>query len=221
MTQRFLVILALLVISHSPVAGVKTDQVFIRAADLAPDLQRGKQEYIARCSQCHGEDGWGSYDGEYPQLAGQHSSVIIKQLADIHAGIRSNPRMAPVVQQLGAADPQLVADIAGYLSTQLMNPYPEIGEAEDVSSMEPYYQQHCARCHGEQGEGSAERRYPLVQGQHYAYLLRELRWLRDGQRGNAHPEMVAQIRDMSDQDLSLMADYLSRMMPPDERLGED
>jgi hypothetical protein len=45
--------------------------------------------------------------------------------------------------------------------------------------------------------------------------------LREGERGNADPEMVEQIRDMSDNELALMADYLSRLMPPAERLGED
>ena len=196
-------------------------EVFARAMALHPDTKRGETAFLARCSACHGEDAWGSYDGEYPQLAGQHAKVIIKQLSDIHAGIRSNPKMTPVVKELVNEAPQLVADIAGYLEGLPMNPYPEEGYAEDLAVAELTYRQKCASCHGIKGEGDGSKLYPLVQGQHYEYLLREMRWLRDGERGNADPKMVEQIRDMSDDELALMADYLSRLMPPAERLGED
>lgn len=196
-------------------------QVFSRAMVLQPDTKRGETAFLARCSACHGEDAWGSYDGEIPQLAGQHAKVIIKQLSDIHAGIRINAKMMPVVKELVTEAPQLVADIAGYLETLPMNPYPEEGYAEDLSAAESTYRQKCASCHGTRGEGDGSKLYPLVQGQHYEYLLRELRWLRDGERGNADPKMVEQIRDMSDNELDLMADYLSRLMPPAERLGKN
>ena len=196
------------------------DSVFGRALGLQPDQQQGKAEYLARCSQCHGEQAWGTYGGEYPQLAGQHARVIVKQLADIHHGRRSIPVMQDVVAGLADGGPQLISSIAGYLSALPMNPYPEWGESEDPSGAAPIYQQKCAHCHGDQGQGDAAQFYPLLHGQHYEYLLRELRWLRDGTRGNAHPEMVDLLADMEEQELLLLADYLSRLLPPEDRLGE-
>lgn len=196
-------------------------EIFTRAMELQADVQRGKTEFVSRCSACHGEDAWGSYDGEFPQLAGQHARVIIKQLSDIFTGIRNNPRMSPVVTDLSREEPQLIADIAAYLENLPMNPSPEEGFAENLGDAESIYKQKCISCHGTRGEGDGEKLYPLVQGQHYEYLLRQLSMIRDGKRGNAHPLMIDQIQGMSDDELALMADYLSRFLPPADRLADE
>jgi len=65
-------------------------------------------------------EGWGTEDGYYPQLAGQHSSVIIKQLADILARNRDTPTMLPFTL-LENLQPQEFADVAAYLASQPMN----------------------------------------------------------------------------------------------------
>ncbi len=194
---------------------------FAGAIQLKSDVANGKAEFQRRCAQCHGENAWGSYDGEFPQLAGQHRSVIIKQLADIHQGTRSNPKMIPIVIQLSNESSQLIADVAGYLETVLMNPEPEIGDGDNLEVAAAVYESRCAECHGVRGEGDASKFYPLVQGQHYEYMLRELQWLRDGQRKNANQEMVEQIKEMDDRQLASLADFLSRLMPPEDRLGEE
>ena len=217
-SKFFLLSLGLLCFAVSSWAADRPVNPFTQALQLDPDVAKGKAEFQRRCSQCHGENGWGSYDGEFPQLAGQHRSVIIKQLADIHRGTRSNPKMIPVVIQLSSGPSQLVADIAGYLESMLMNPYPEVGEGENLEVAEAVYKARCAGCHGARGEGDASKFYPLVQGQHYEYMLRELRWLRDGKRKNANQDMVEQIKAMDDRKLASLADYLSRLMPPEERL---
>jgi len=220
-SKYFLWPLGLLCIAVSSWAAERPVDPFTQALQLNSDVAKGKAEFQRRCSQCHGQNAWGSYDGEFPQLAGQHRSVIIKQLADIHRGTRSNPKMIPIVIQLSNEPSQLIADIAGYLETRLMNPDPEVGEGENLEVAESVYKSRCAECHGARGEGDAEKYYPLVQGQHYEYMLRELQWLRDGKRKNANQEMVAQIKEMDDRQLAYLADFLSRLMPPEERLGED
>ena len=40
-------------------------------------------------------------DGTFPQLAGQHTTVLIKQMADIRAGERDNPTMYPFAADAG------------------------------------------------------------------------------------------------------------------------
>ena len=62
------------------------------------------------CAGCHLLSGSGKNDGSFPQLAGQHSSVIIKQIDDIKNGLRDNPPMYPFAAAL--TDNQKIIDIA-------------------------------------------------------------------------------------------------------------
>ena len=78
---------------------------------LTPNLANGAKVYLT-CAVCHRPEGWGSPDGDYPQIAGQLRTVIVKQLADIRARNRDNPLMYPfsVPRVLGGA--QAIADVA-------------------------------------------------------------------------------------------------------------
>ena len=67
------------------------------AEKLTPNLENGSKVYNL-CSSCHRGNGWGRKDGSYPQLAGQHTGVLIKQLADIRAKNRDNPSMYKIVR---------------------------------------------------------------------------------------------------------------------------
>lgn len=201
-------------------AGAALDRELAAAMELTPDIASGERLYRKMCAECHGEDGWGSTGGEYPQLAGQHRSVIIKQLADIRAGNRDNPRMFPIVEESQIGGAQAIADVAAYISTLLMDSFPAAGDGDRLPEAEALYRQVCARCHGANGEGNFSQHYPLIQGQHYMYLLRQLRWIRDGQRKNANPEMVALIQQLEDGDLEMLADYISRLDPPAEKLSD-
>ncbi|MCB1760795.1 MAG: c-type cytochrome [Gammaproteobacteria bacterium] len=202
-------------------ADSELDSELARALALEPDLENGRQQYLRLCAECHGEDGWGSTGGEYPQLAGQHRGVIIKQLADIRAGNRDNPKMFPIVEPGHMGGAQAIADIAAYTSSLLMDSFPAAGEGDRLEEAALLYRQMCARCHGANGEGDAQRLYPLIQGQHYEYLLRQLLWIRDGQRRNANPDMAALIRNLRQPQLEMLADYISRQMPPAEKIKED
>ena len=51
----------------------------------------------------------------------------------------------------------------------------------------------------------------LMKGQHHAYLLRQLKWVRDGYRKNANEVMVTEVKALSDAELDAVADYLSRL----------
>jgi cytochrome c553 len=73
------------------------------------------------------------------------------------------------------------------------------------------------KCHGRNGEGNADRSYPVIAAQHYGYLKREMDYIQRGVRGNSHPDMVKAIKSYSHLDIEAMADYLSRL--PDYRLS--
>jgi cytochrome c553 len=189
-----------------------------KAIDLIPDVERGRVIYLM-CAVCHQPEGWGTADGEYPQIAGQLYEVTIKQLADIRARNRDTPTMYPFTK-LEFLNLQQIADVAGYLSQLPMNPNNSVGPGTDLEKGEQLYGDYCAECHGEQGEGIAAEHMPLIQGQHYPCLVRQFEWIADGKRRNADPEMVEQIQGFSADDVSAIMDYTSRLSPPRERLGE-
>ena len=185
------------------------------AIKLSPNIKNGEKIYEI-CATCHEKSGWGKIDGSFPVIAGQHRSVIIKQLIDIRSRNRENPTMYPFSGDDIIGGAQGLADVAAYVS-QLPKTQ-EIGKGSDLKPAalkkgRKLYKEKCVACHGAKGEGNAENLYPRIQGQHYAYLLRQLKWIRDGRRKNANPAMFALIKDLDDKTLSLIANYVSHIKP--------
>jgi cytochrome c553 len=168
------------------------------------------EEVYAVCRGCHQADGSGRGDAIYPQLAGQHASVLIKQMIDVRAGRRDNPKMHPFVADWVVSSEE-VADIAAYLSQLPIPPTNLKGEGTDLTRGQALYEKDCAICHGAQGEGDAAEFYPRVAHQHYSYLDHESKLIRDGGRRNANPEMVKAIKGYSDADIAAVSDYMSRL----------
>jgi cytochrome c553 len=193
------------------------------ALELTPDLENGLSVYEV-CSGCHLPEGWGLPDGTFPQLAGQHRTVLIKQMADIRAGNRDNPTMYPFTLPRAIGDAQALADVVAYMEKLPMNPNHGKGPWEpgtpEFEQGRVLYEENCTRCHGAQGEGDAELFYPLIQGQHYEYMLRQLEWIRDGKRRNANPDMVEQVNRFTDKDMQLVNNYASHIPVPKEKLAE-
>ncbi|MCU7852015.1 MAG: c-type cytochrome [Candidatus Thiodiazotropha sp. (ex Monitilora ramsayi)] len=188
------------------------------AALLTPNPANGKIVYEG-CAVCHMPEGWGTPNGAYPQIAGQHHSVTIKQLADIRANNRDNPSMFPfaIPEEIGGA--QSLADVAAYIEILKMTTATGKGDGTDLSYGEELYRDNCTECHGEQGEGNPKDAYPLIQGQHYNYLLRQLTWIQNGKRRNANSDMMKIIEGFSEREFKALADYISRMLPSEEKLS--
>jgi cytochrome c553 len=70
-------------------------------------------------------------------------------------------------------------------------------------------------CHGDHGEGDTAKFYPVLAGQHYKYMLRQITDIRDGRRRNANPEMVKVVKQYEDADLDAVVDYMSRLEWPE------
>jgi cytochrome c553 len=190
------------------------------AIKLTPDLEKGKKLYET-CAVCHGPEGWGHENGAYPEIAGQLSSVIIKQLADIRTGNRSNPMMVPFTRRRVLGGAQDIADVAGYISNLPMSRRKSVGPGVDLARGEQLYKENCVDCHGENGEGDAKEHIPQITGQHYRYLVRQFDWIRSGMRRNADDEMVEQIQGFRTRDVTDVMDYTSRLLPPQEKLADE
>ncbi|MCZ2441221.1 MAG: c-type cytochrome [Burkholderiales bacterium] len=181
----------------------------LQALAAKGDATRGEISFEV-CQGCHRRHAQGRPDGSYPRLAGQHRSVLIKQMTDVRAGRRRNDTMLPFVDR-HVIGPQDIADIAVYLSELPVGSDNGKGPGRDQAEAEQLYRFQCVECHGEQGQGDAARFYPRVNGQHYRYLRREMIAIRDGARGNADPKMVEIVKPLSDAQLAALADYMSRL----------
>jgi cytochrome c553 len=188
------------------------------ALHLKPNRENGKDVYEV-CSACHMPEGWGLADGTFPQLAGQHRSVIIKQLADIRDGHRDNPTMYPFALPSEIGGTQAIADVSEYIQKLKMSPNNGVGPGTDLEHGKKLYADNCVRCHGAEGSGDAAKYYPRIQAQHYEYLLRQYRWIKEGKRRNSNPDMVEQIKTFTDKDTIAVLDYVSRLKPPADLLA--
>jgi len=76
------------------------------------DIATGKSK-AAACAGCHGANGIG-LSGEFPNLAGQKQTYLIKQLNDFKKGTRSDPTMKAMTASLSDND---VLNLAAYYAS--------------------------------------------------------------------------------------------------------
>ncbi len=187
----------------------------IEALKLKGDKKNGEEAYEV-CGACHLPSGAGRPDGTFPQLAGQHTTVLIKQMADIRAGLRDNPTMYPFAATL--TDPQELADVSAYIESLCIpiehGKYEGPDAAMQIAKGKDLYEKQCLECHGKNGEGDKAKFYPVIAGQHYKYLLRQMTEIRDGHRRNANPDMVKVIKPYTNDQLVAISAYQSSLVMP-------
>jgi cytochrome c553 len=198
----------------TPLCAISTNanisEEMIKAIELTPDIENGKEIYRL-CASCHMNNGWGKKDGSFPVIAGQHRNVLIKQLADIRSKHRDNPTMYPFTDPESVGGIQGISDVTAYIASMEKDPTPGLGDGNNVELGKSIYSKRCMQCHGKAAEGNNEAFFPSLKGQHHAYLLRQLKWIRDGYRKNANEVMVTEVKALSDDELDAVADYLSRL----------
>jgi cytochrome c553 len=188
----------------------------LKVLEIKGDPERGAAAFVP-CQGCHRKDAMGKTSGAYPRLAGQHASVLLKQMTDIRSGLRNNPKMEEYVED-HLAKPENMADIAAYVSSlPIVEEKVGRGPGTGVEAGKAIFERDCVQCHGSNGEGDAQKFYPMVAAQHYRYLLRELHYIRDGDRGNSNPDMVKVIKPYREDDLDALADYMSSLPPPKKK----
>lgn len=197
---------------------------FRAAVELEPDLARGEQLFTA-CAECHSADGRGSSDGRVPSIAGQHVSVLVKQLVDFRHDRRWHEEMQGVADIHAIKGPQDMLDVAAHAAGLRRGPPlgGGLGDEEELRQGKLAYHRVCASCHGPLGEGELKRMRPMLAGQHYRYLVRELEDTAAGRRPGMDEEHRQRIRKLSEDERIGVADYLSRLSPhlaPERKSGE-
>ena len=159
------------------------------------------------CASCHLHDGSGRPDGSIPQLNAQRRAVLENKLHRLRLGTLHILVMDPFARAIGAAE---VGEIARYLSEL---PLKE-ASAADLKSAEraraaSTFAQHCAACHGTNGEGNDGVMASRLCGQYAPYLERRLDEFHAGVRGAADAIMQGIVGTVPDEDLRLVVGWLS------------
>lgn len=161
------------------------------AAAGEPDLAHGK-EVFGPCAACHGDQGAGGKQGEYPRVAGQPTKFLVQTLLAYQEKRRANIPMAPytVPRELSRQD---MDDVAAYLSAiELPTRLPEFKGTEtalekllatervmrvamvpgNLEHGEKLYRRKCGSCHGPRGKGRGPN--PGLVAQYPNYLRRQV-----------------------------------------------
>lgn len=173
------------------------------------EVQRGERLY-ATCSACHGASGMGQPEGPAPVLAGQHASVLLRQLADYRDGTRWDPRMEHVARLRVVERPRDLADLAAFVASLDASRPAAIGTGDGLAAGAQAFVLGCADCHGATGQGDAARGVPRLAGQHQGYLRRQLQDAVEGRRPRLQASHGGRFRALSAEEIDGLSDYLSR-----------
>jgi len=138
----------------------------------------------ATCAACHGADG-NSVTPDWPMLAGQHASYIVRQLKAFKNGERTDVTMKPFADLLSDQD---MLDVAAYFAAQ--KPTPKGADPALANLGQQIYRggvpergiAACIACHGPDGSGNPLAAYPRISNQHAAYVTKQLNAYAAGDR---------------------------------------
>ncbi len=183
------------------------------ALHARPDLDRGA-ELFRNCAVCHGPSGGGTSDGGVPRIAGQHVSVLAKQLVDYRHDRRWDLRMEHFSDNHHLPDAQAIADVTGYIHSLRVDLTPGVGDGALAGHGAEVYQRRCESCHGASADGNPKAMVPRIAGQHYEYLMRQIYDAVDGRRPNFSPAHVRLLARLDRDDIVGVSDFLSRQKVP-------
>jgi cytochrome c553 len=176
--------------------------------------EQSGQEKATLCAACHGPTGV-SVNPAWPNLAGQHTTYLIKQLHDLKEGkLRHSPIMAPFVAALTDDD---MASLALFYSKQSTPKHH--ADKENTRGAQLYragdMKKHiaaCIACHGPRGRGNDLAGFPILSGQQVDYSIQQLQAFQEKSRRNDLNSMMRMISArMSDDDMKAVSRYASSL----------
>jgi cytochrome c553 len=181
-----------------------------KATRATPNVENGSELFL-QCVSCHGGDGAGQSNGNTPRIAGQHYTVLLKQLVDFRHGTRWDFRMEKMADRHHLETPQDIADVAAYVNGLDAVGERGIGDGTGAAEGAFIFNSYCASCHGPGGEGNAKKVVPRLGGQHYGYLMRQMYDAVDGRRLNLNRLHKDKIEPLDFEQVRAVADYLARI----------
>jgi cbb3-type cytochrome c oxidase subunit III len=179
-------------------------------ANAAGDAAAG-QGKTAVCAACHSADG-NSAIPNFPKLAGQNATYLVKQLKDIKAGSRQVVEMTGLLDNLNDQD---IEDIAAYFSSKkiqggkVAKDQLELGQQIYRAGLAKKGVPACTACHAANGQGMAAAGFPALSGQHAAYADKQLKNFRVGLRNNDPQAMMRDIAaKLSDVEIKAVSSYV-------------
>ena len=145
----------------------------------------------ATCQACHGSNG-NSANPEWPNLAGQNTAYLERQLHLLHDGKRTgmpgDAAAAMMPAMAGALTDQNIEDVAVYFSMQT-----PVGLEADPSYWQAGQKLYrggdrargipaCSACHGPAGRGNPGSGYPALRAQQSMYVIKQLKAYGDSER---------------------------------------
>ena len=184
------------------------------AETIKGDPVAGKTKSLG-CQGCHGADG-NSADGMTPKLAGQYEVYIFKQTRNYQNGERDHALMKAMAGNFSDKD---LADISAYFASQPVmegrgGKPNEVGKKIYTKGNIEQKVYTCAYCHGPSGKGlnPTTGMYPVIGGQHKAYLLKQLTDFRSTDRHNSpNAVMNNTLKSLTDKELDALAEYISTL----------
>ncbi|MEZ5563992.1 MAG: c-type cytochrome [Gammaproteobacteria bacterium] len=178
---------------------------------LTGSADAGKTKSVT-CAACHGADG-NSVNPEWPSLAGQHASYLVKALKTFKSGERKNVLMSGMAMPLTDQD---MADLAAYFSEQKLAP--GVADPALVAAGERLFRggdkdtgvPACLACHGPTGHGNEPAAWPAIAGQHAAYAAAQLTAYRQKERTtDGDTQMMRNVASaLSDDDIKAVSAYI-------------
>jgi cytochrome c553 len=150
------------------------------------------------CASCHGASGTPVIPVT-PNIWGQRSDYLYKQLHDFKSGARMSPIMGPIVKDMSFDD---LRELANYFAAKSWPSTP----AADPAAKAPEGIAMCKACHQQNFQGGPPA--PRVAGLDYEYLRNAMNGFAHGERTN-NLDMPGFMKSLSDSQRDAIAKYLA------------
>ena len=180
-------------------------------AQAAGSAEAG-QAKSAACAACHGMDG-NSLNPEWPTLAAQNETYLLKALKSFKSEERKNVLMSGMAMPLSDQD---MADLAAYFAKQKRAA--NVADPALVAAGERLYRggnkdtgvPACLACHGPTGQGNPPAGWPYIAGQHAPYSAAQLVAYRSKQRStDGDTQMMRNVSAaLTDDEIKAVTSYI-------------
>lgn len=184
---------------------------FAVSGAASADAEKARAIVAASCSACHGIDG-NSTVPTYPKLAGRHPEHVARELQEFVARKRKSHVMEPIAGQLEAADFKAIGE---YFAAQKPTSEP-VRDPQAAAAGKKLYMDGdeergvpaCAGCHVVDGSGN--KRFPRLAGQHREYLIAEMLKYRQDVRNSVASRLMREVaKRLTDDEIKAVAEYLT------------